>query len=60
VETIHDRAITLLSGAAEVWARGDASDPPPEEIWRRLWEMVEREAVTPSDRVPQAQHQVEE
>src|SRR5262249_2960252 len=51
-ETIHDRAIALLSGAAEVWAQGDATNPPPEEVWRRLWEMVEREAVTPSDRVP--------
>src|SRR5262249_51080247 len=38
-ETIHDRAITLLSGAAAVWAQGDADNPPPEEIWRRLWQM---------------------
>ena len=52
-ETIHDRAITLLSGAAAVWARGDADNPPPEEIWRQLWRMVEeQETAAPSDPGP--------
>jgi ribonuclease HI len=40
-ETIHERAIILLSGAAEVWSQGDAGNPAPAEVWRQLWLLVQ-------------------
>jgi ribonuclease HI len=50
--TIHDRAVALLGGAAAAWARGDASNPAPAEVWRQLWQMVAEQDAADSDPGP--------
>ena len=33
---LHEQALACLRGAAAAWARGNPSDPAPEEVWRQL------------------------
>ena len=42
---VHDDAIDCLRTAATAWARGDATDPPPEAVWEQLWSILEEARV---------------
>jgi ribonuclease HI len=42
---VHDDAIDCLRTAATAWARGNATDPPPEAVWEQLWSILEEARV---------------
>jgi len=42
---LREEAVTCLRAAAGVWARGDAHDPPPEDVWDQLWSIIEDHGV---------------
>jgi ribonuclease HI len=37
---VRDDAVACLRGAATAWARGNAADPPPAQVWDQLWSLV--------------------
>src|SRR5262249_32617817 len=39
--SVHDEAVACLTQAAAEWARGNPGDPPPAEVWQRLWRLLE-------------------
>jgi ribonuclease HI len=38
-------AVECLRAAATAWARGDATQPPPEQVWEQLWSILEEQGV---------------
>jgi ribonuclease HI len=44
-QTMHQRAIALLTEAAADWARGNPAEPSPEAVWRRLWALMQEQGV---------------
>ena len=44
-DALHDRVVACLKRHAAVWARGDASRPAPEVVFREIWEIIEKAGV---------------
>jgi ribonuclease HI len=44
-EAVRDEAMLCLRAAAAAWARGNASDPRPEDVWDQLWSVLEEHGV---------------
>jgi ribonuclease HI len=40
VDDLRLRAIGILTESARKWAQGDASSPPPSEVWDELWRLL--------------------
>ena len=40
-ETVRVEAVECLRQVATAWARGDANDPKPEEVWEQLWTILQ-------------------
>jgi ribonuclease HI len=41
----REEALECLRAAAVSWARGDASNPRPEDVWEQLWSVLEDHGV---------------
>jgi hypothetical protein len=41
--TPRERVVACLAEAAAAWAKGNANDPPPEEVWERLRRVLDEE-----------------
>ena len=40
VDDVRPRAIAILTESARKWAQGNASSPPPAEVWDELWRLL--------------------
>jgi ribonuclease HI len=40
-ETVREEALQCLRNVAAAWARGNAEDPKPEQVWEQLWTILE-------------------
>jgi ribonuclease HI len=40
-EAVREEAIECLRAVAGAWARGNANDPRPEDVWEQLWSILE-------------------
>jgi ribonuclease HI len=40
--SLHSKAVACLRAAADTWARGDPTDPPPAEVWKQLRELMKQ------------------
>jgi hypothetical protein len=46
--------VLCLQAAAAAWARGNAGDPRPEDVWDQLWSVLEDHGVLRLPRSPGA------
>jgi ribonuclease HI len=44
-EAVRDQALECLRSVAAAWARGNANDPRPEDVWEQLWTILEEAGV---------------
>jgi ribonuclease HI len=44
-DAVREEAVTCLRAAAAAWARGNAADPRPEDVWDQLWSVLEENGV---------------
>lgn len=40
-EAVREQAVECLRAVAAAWARGNAEDPRPEDVWEQLWSILE-------------------
>jgi ribonuclease HI len=40
-DTVREEALECLRAVAAAWARGNANDPRPEDVWEQLWSILE-------------------
>jgi ribonuclease HI len=45
VQAVSEQAVDCLRAAAGAWARGDATQPPPDAVWEQLWDILRQEGV---------------
>jgi ribonuclease HI len=44
-QAAREEALTCLRAAATVWARGNAAEPAPDDVWDQLWSILEDHGV---------------
>ena len=44
-QRVDEDALECLRASAQAWARGNAANPRPEDVWDQLWSILEEAAV---------------
>lgn len=45
VQAVREQAVECLRTAAGAWARGNATQPPPDLVWEQIWDILREEGV---------------